>query len=84
MAASSLPRRSPAPVGPWDTHRRGGYRDPESQAFIESWFGQFKKRLAWRSEWESFDQPRNEISGYVDGYQQRPPSQLADRTEEVT
>ena len=35
------------------THRRGGYRDPESQAFIESWFGQFKKRCAWRSEWES-------------------------------
>ena len=29
------------------THRRGGYRDPESQAFIESWFGQFKKRCAW-------------------------------------
>jgi len=28
------------------THRRGGYRDPESQAFIESWFGQFKKRCA--------------------------------------
>jgi transposase InsO family protein len=26
------------------THRRGGYRDPEFQAFIESWFGQFKKR----------------------------------------
>ena len=21
-------------------HRRGGYRDPESQAFIESWFSQ--------------------------------------------
>jgi putative transposase len=39
-------------------HRRGGYRDPESQAFIESWFGQFKKRLAWRSEWESLDQAR--------------------------
>ena len=28
------------------THRRSGYRDPESQPFIESWFGQFKKRLA--------------------------------------
>ena len=27
-------------------HRRGGYRDPESQAFIESWFGRFKKRVA--------------------------------------
>ena len=62
------------------THRRGGYRDPESQAFIESWFGQFKKRLAWRSEWESLDQARKEISGYVDGYQQRPHSPLAYRT----
>jgi putative transposase len=23
-------------------HRRGGYRDPESQAFIESWFSKLK------------------------------------------
>ena len=59
------------------THRRGGYRDPESQAFIESWFGQFKKRLAWRSEWESLDQARKEISDYVDDYQHRPHSRLA-------
>jgi putative transposase len=59
------------------THRRGGYRDPESQAFIESWFGQLKKRLAWRSQWESLDQARKEISGYVDGYQHRPHSRLA-------
>jgi len=44
------------------THRRGGYRDPESQAFIESWFGQFKKRCAWRAEWESIDQARAEIA----------------------
>ncbi len=27
------------------SHRRGGYRDPESQAFIESWFGQFQEAL---------------------------------------
>ena len=40
----------------------------------------FKKRLAWRSEWESLDQARKEISGYVDGYQQRPHSPLAYRT----
>jgi putative transposase len=59
------------------THRRGGDRDPESQAFIESWFDQFKKRLAWRSQWESLDQARKEISGYVDGYQHRPHSRLA-------
>ena len=59
------------------THRRGGYRDPESQAFIESWFGQFKKRLAWRSEWESLDQARKEIAGYVDAYHHRPHSRLA-------
>ena len=25
-------------------HRRGGYRDPESQAFIESWLGKLKER----------------------------------------
>ena len=62
------------------THRRGGYRDPESQAFIESWFGQFKKRLAWRSAWESLDQARKEISDYIDGYQHRPHSRLAYRT----
>jgi putative transposase len=24
-------------------HRRGGYRDPESQAFIESWFGKLNR-----------------------------------------
>jgi putative transposase len=28
------------------THRRGGYRDPESQAFIESWFRYLKERCA--------------------------------------
>ena len=44
------------------THRRGGYRDPESQAFIESWFGQFKKRCAWRAEWETIEQGRTEIT----------------------
>ncbi len=46
------------------THRRGGYRDPESQAFIESWFGQFKKRCAWRIEWETIEQARQEIASY--------------------
>ena len=30
------------------THRRGGYRDPESQAFIESWFSKLKLRCVWR------------------------------------
>ena len=30
-------------------HRRGGYRDPESQAFIESWFGKLKERCVWRA-----------------------------------
>jgi putative transposase len=29
------------------THRRGGYRDPESQAFIESWFSMLKQRCVW-------------------------------------
>ena len=63
------------------THRRGGYRDPESQAFIQSWFGQFKKRLAWRSQWESLDQARKKIATYIDAYQHRPHSGLAYRTQ---
>jgi len=62
------------------THRRGGYRDPESQAFIESWFGQFKKRVAWRSEWETIDHARTEIADYVERYHHRPHSRLGYRT----
>jgi putative transposase len=62
------------------THRRGGYRDPESQAFIESWFGQFKKRCAWRSEWETIEQARTEIAAYIEHYHHRPHSGLGYRT----
>lgn len=57
-------------------HRRGGYRDPESQAFIESWFGQFKKRCAWRAEWETIAQTRTEIAAYIDTYHHRPHSEV--------
>jgi putative transposase len=62
------------------SHRRGGYRDPESQAFIESWFGQFKKRCAWRSEWETIEQARTEIAAYIGRYHHRPHSGLGYRT----
>ena len=62
------------------THRRGGYRDPESQAFIESWFGQFKKRCAWRAEWETIEHARNEIADYIEHYHQRPHSGIGYRT----
>lgn len=62
------------------THRRGGYRDPESQAFIESWFGQFKKRCAWRAEWETIEQARAEIAHYIETYHHRPHSGLGYRT----
>lgn len=62
------------------THRRSGYRDPESQAFIESRFGQFKKRVAWRAEWETIDQARKEITEYIDTYPHRPHSGLRYRT----
>ena len=61
-------------------HRRGGYRDPESQAFIESWFGQFKKRCAWRAEWETIDHARELIGAYVEHYHHRPHSRLNYRT----
>ncbi len=61
-------------------HRRGGYRDPESQAFIESWFGKLKERLVWRSEFETLDQAREEIAAYIQSYHHRPHSGLRYRT----
>ena len=63
-------------------HRRGGYRDPGSQAFVESWFGQFTKRLAWRSGWGSLEQARRQVAAYVGGYRRRPHSGLACRTRD--
>jgi putative transposase len=61
-------------------HRRGGYRDPESQAFIESWFSKLKERLIWRSELETLEDARAAIAAYVDAYHHRPHSGLGYRT----
>jgi putative transposase len=61
-------------------HRRGGYRDPESQAFIESWFSKLKERCVWRHEFETLDQAREVIATYIDRYHNRPHSSLAYRT----
>ncbi len=61
-------------------HRRGGYRDPESQAFIESWFSKLKERCVWRHELETIDQAREVIGAYITHYHHRPHSGLAYRT----
>jgi putative transposase len=61
-------------------HRRGGYRDPESQAFIESWFRYLKERCIWRSEFETLDDARAAIAAYVEDYHHRPHSGLDYRT----
>jgi transposase InsO family protein len=61
-------------------HRRGGYRDPESQALIESWFSKLKERLIWRSEFETLEDARVAIATYVDAYHHRPHSGLGYRT----
>ena len=61
-------------------HRRGGYRDPDSQAFIESWFGKLKQRCIWRHEFETLDQAREVIGTYVTHYHHRPHSRLDYRT----
>jgi putative transposase len=61
-------------------HRRGGYRDPESQAFIESWFGKLKERCVWREEFETLEQAREVIGAYVTHYHHRPHSRLDYRT----
>jgi len=62
------------------THRRGGYRDPESQAFIESWFSKLKERCIWREELETFDQAQEVIAAYITSYHDRPHSGLNYRT----
>jgi putative transposase len=61
-------------------HRRGGYRDPESQAFIESWFGKLKEREVWLNEYETLEDARRGIGGYVDRYHHRPHSRLGYKT----
>jgi putative transposase len=61
-------------------HRRGGYRDPESQAFIESWFGKLKECCIWRNEFETIDEAREAIATYVTHYHHRPHSRLDYRT----
>src|SRR5664280_609624 len=61
-------------------HRRGGYRDPESQAFIESWFRYLKERCVWRQEFESLEQAREVIGTYIEHYHDRPHSRLNYRT----
>ena len=61
-------------------HRRGGYRDPESQAFIESWFGKLKQREVWLNEYETLDDARRGIGGYIERYHHRPHSGLNYRT----
>jgi len=62
------------------THRRGGYRDPESQAFIESWFSKLKLRCVWREEFETLDEARAKIGTYIDRYHERPHSGLSYKT----
>jgi putative transposase len=61
-------------------HRRGGYRDPESQAFIESWFAKLKERCIWRHEFETLDQAREVIAAHIDRYHDRPHQGLDYRT----
>ena len=61
-------------------HRRGGYRDPESQAFIESWFSKLKERCVWRNEFETLNEARAAIAAYVDRYHDRPHEGLDYRT----
>ena len=67
-------------VNPGITHRRGGYRDPESQAFIESWFSKLKERLVWRPEFETLEDARAAIAAYVETYHHRPHPGLGYRT----
>ena len=60
--------------------RPGGCRDPESQAFIESWLSRPRERCVWREQFETLDQARAAVGAYIDGYHHRPHSGPAYRT----
>lgn len=62
------------------SHRRGGYRDPESQAFIESWFSKLKDREVWLYEYETLTEAQAGVARYVDYYHQHPHSMVGYRT----
>jgi putative transposase len=62
------------------THRRGGYRDPESQAFIESWFGKLKEREVWLHDYETVDDAIAGVARYVDYYHRHPHSLVGYQT----
>jgi hypothetical protein len=66
--------------GPGIAHRRGGYRDPESQAFIQSWFAKLKERRVWLHEFKTLDQAPELIGAHITSYHHRPHSGLNDRT----
>jgi putative transposase len=57
-------------------HRRGGYRDPDSQPFIESWFRYLNERCVSRHEFEPLDHASEVIAAYIDHYHDRPHSPL--------
>jgi hypothetical protein len=76
-APTTAPRSRAAASAPgWPSSRSpiaaASYRDPESQAFIESWFSKLKERLIWRQEFETLDQARAAIGAYVERYHHRP------------
>jgi transposase InsO family protein len=75
LAAARLQRDRPSLTG-IRAPRRGGYCDPESQAFIESWFSKLKQRCIWREEFETLDEARNSIGADVDRYHHRPHPRL--------
>jgi putative transposase len=81
MARPSPAAPSPPALGKLGvTHPRGGYRDPESEASIETWLGKLKQRLVWRTEFETLDQAREEIPTHTQTHHHRPHPGLRYRT----
>ena len=85
-SAQTTARRSPPAASAADSPSSGSATaaaataTPESQAFIESWFGKLKEREVWLNEYETLDDARQGVGGYVDRYHHRPHSGLNYRT----
>ena len=61
------------------THRRGGYRDPQSQAFIVL-VRTVQQALRSAGRVETIERARHEIGADIEHYHRRPHSGLAYRT----
>jgi len=47
------------------THERTGYNNPDANAFIERCLGTLKEEAVWLTEYQSFNEAKQDIERYI-------------------